>query len=54
MFTTLVAAMVWTVYGLVMMVECLKGTPPSWVHIFIPLCIVILNRWVDYIAEVHK
>lgn len=54
MFTTLIAALVWTIYGLVMMVECLKGTPSSWVHIFIPLCIVILDRWVDCIIKVNK
>ena len=54
MLSTLVATMVWTIYGLVMMVGCLKGAPPSWVHIFIPLCIVILNRWVDYIVKAGK
>lgn len=41
----LILAIMWTIVAIVDIVSCAVGNQPSWILVFAPLAIVLLNYW---------
>ena len=48
----LVLAILWTIILIVNIVEVCFGMPSSWVSVFVPITVLVLDHWLDYILEV--
>ena len=48
---TLGLAICWTLVLIFDIVGAVSGTAPTWVAVFCPLSVLVLDCWVDYIVE---
>ena len=48
---TLNVAIGWTLVLIIDIIYAVSGTAPTWVAVFCPLSILVLDCWIDYIDE---
>lgn len=48
---TLALAICWTLVLIIDIVAAISGAAPTWVAVFSPLIVLVLDRWIDYINE---
>lgn len=51
---TLGLAICWTLVFIADIISAVSGAAPTWVTVFCPLSVLVLNCWVDYIVEKTK
>lgn len=49
----LLLAILWSVVMVVDIISAVVGNAPSWILVFCPLVILVMDRWEDYIRSRH-
>ena len=44
----LLLAILWTIVLVINIVEVCFGMPSSWVSVFVPITVLVLDHWLDY------